>query len=78
MGLGFFMLEFPGGITQFCRISRGESLFSPEFLSKVTNLKIQGGFLRKVYPLLNPLCSLDFFLPNTTNISIFIKKQGLL
>ena len=32
MGLGFLVLEFPSDVTQFCRISRGESLFSQEFL----------------------------------------------
>ena len=27
----FLTLKFPRGVTQFCRISRGESLFSLEF-----------------------------------------------
>ena len=31
-GSWFLILEFPRGVTQFCWISRGESLFSPEFL----------------------------------------------
>ena len=33
--LGFLVLEFLKGVAQFCRISRGESLFSKD---KVTNL----------------------------------------
>ena len=31
-GPWFLILEFPSGVTQFCRIYRGESLFSPGFL----------------------------------------------
>ena len=31
-GSWFLTLEFPRDVTQFCRIFRGESLFSPEFL----------------------------------------------
>ena len=31
-GSWFLTLDFPRGVTQFCLISRGESLFSPEFL----------------------------------------------
>ena len=32
-GFLFLTLEFASGVTQFCRSSRGESLFSSEFLS---------------------------------------------
>ena len=30
-GSWFLVLEFPSGATQFCGISKGEALFSPEF-----------------------------------------------
>ena len=40
--------EFPRCITQFCRISRGESLFSLEILSKFINLKFPGGFQKSM------------------------------
>ena len=52
MGLGFWLCNFhQRGVTQFCRIRRGESLFSK---GKVTNLKIplQRVFSEKyLYPL---------------------------
>ena len=31
MGLGFWPLKFPRGVTQFCVISQGEAWFSLEF-----------------------------------------------
>ena len=34
------------GVTQFCRVSRGENLFSE---GKVTNIKVPGAFFRKLY-----------------------------
>ena len=40
----FSTLELPRGVTQFCRISRGESLFPPEIS------RGGGGGFRKVYP----------------------------
>ena len=41
-GSWFMTLEVPpGGVTQFCKIPRGESLFTN---GKVTNLKIQDFF----------------------------------
>ena len=55
-------------VTQFCRISRGESLFSAESLriNKVTNVKIpQGGRGLEKYILSTcppPIPCLDFFL----------------
>ena len=48
-GFYFLTLEFPGGVTQFFRISIGESLF---FKGKVTNLKIVRIFSEKF--ILNP------------------------
>ena len=47
----FLTLEFPRGGTQFCRISRGDSLFSLEFLKvKWQILKFQREDFGKVYP----------------------------
>ena len=46
MGLGFWTWNFQG-LSQFCRISSGESLFSWEFLR--VNLKFVGGIFRNVY-----------------------------
>ena len=38
----------PKDVTQFCRISRGESLFSPKiYMGNVTNLKISGWVFTK-------------------------------
>ena len=48
-GFQFLTLGFPGGVTQFFRISIGESLF---FKGKVTNLKIPRIFSEKF--ILNP------------------------
>ena len=33
LGLGFLALKLERGVAQFCRISRGEALFSQEFRS---------------------------------------------
>ena len=49
MHLGFFgpWMEFRRGVTQFCLISRGESLFSLEFLkAKSHKSKISRGILQ--------------------------------
>ena len=51
LGSWFLTLEFPRGGTQFCRISRGESLFSLEFPKvKWQILKFQRENFGKVYP----------------------------
>ena len=42
----FLVLEFPRGLAELSRISRGESLFSQ---GKVRNLKIPRGFFRQVF-----------------------------
>ena len=47
-GSSFLALELPRGVTQFCRISRGEALFSLKFPRvKVTNIKIPGVLSKK-------------------------------
>ena len=47
-GSWFLTLEFPKGVTQFFRISRGESFGISR--GKVTNLKIPDGIFRKAHP----------------------------
>ena len=55
-GSWFFTFEFPGDFTQFCRISRGESLFFLQITNgKVTNLKIPGVFFQKSISLTSPV-----------------------
>ena len=57
MGLGLWPWNFhQRDVTQFCRIRRGESLFSN---SEIANLKIPGFFFRKVYISSTPC--LEFF-----------------
>ena len=54
----FLTLEFPpSSVTQFCRISRGDSLFSKD---KVTNLKVR--VFRNVYIISSNHPLLGFFL----------------
>ena len=52
-GSWFLILKFSRGVTQFCRISRGELVFFGISQGKVTNLKIAGEFSEKY--ILNPL-----------------------
>ena len=71
-GSWFLTLEFPKGVTQqFCRISRGESLFSREFpRDKVTNLKIPGKMFRKVAISTTPAPSLVCFFSGIAHSDI--------
>ena len=71
-GSWFLTLEFPKGVTQqFCRISRGESLFSREFpRDNVTNLKIPGKMFRKVAISTTPAPSLVCFFSGIAHSDI--------
>ena len=62
MGLGFWPWNFrQKGVTQFCRILRGESLsYQSKAYGKVINLKIPGFFFKKKYIYFNQPC-LEFF-----------------